>query len=179
MNTQQQAQPAPMVQELDNNEFSAKGFSLTFPGQDEWTVVTKDPYKVVMTKPGNNDYERYTIQALVVNLPGFKNDQEFMNFIKSRMKKNHNRSGTKMINQNVRLVEGQEKMCVQYNSQEKKTGKSKTVMLDMVSYTCHHPDREKAGVYMAYSKRYNSDSLIEDLTVKATELFSRLNFIEL
>ena len=52
-----------------------RGFSLSFPNQEEWTVVNEDEYKIVLTKQGESSDELYTIQALVVKLPDFKGDE--------------------------------------------------------------------------------------------------------
>lgn len=151
-----------------------KGFSLLFPGQDEWTVVKKNSYKIVMTKPGLTNDERYMIQVLVVKLPKFKSDKGFLKFIKNRMKKSQKQSGVKVLKRHAQLVEGQNSKCVQYKSKEQYPGKFKPVILEVMNFTCRHPDREKAGVYFAYSKQYSRGNGNKDFAVNAADLFSYL-----
>lgn len=152
-----------------------KGFSLSFPDQNEWTVINDKPYKIVMTKSGQAEKDRYMIQALVVKLPKFDNDEDFMDFITSRMEKSQSQSGTKVSEEHVQFVEGKTNKCVQYNSKEQRSKKSE--MLEVVSFTCRHPDRENAGVYLAYSKKYSQGNGDKDLGVKAAGLFNHMELV--
>ena len=152
-----------------------KGFSLSFPDQNEWTVVKDNPYKIVMTKPGQGKNDRYMIQALVVKLPKFNSDEDFMDFITNRMKKSQKQSGTNVTEENVQFVEGQNNKCVQYKSKEQRS--SKAEMLEVISFTCRHPDREKAGVYLAYSKKYSQGNDDKNFAVKAAGLFSHMELV--
>ena len=152
-----------------------KGFSLSFPDQNEWTVVKDNPYKIVMTKPGQGKNDRYMIQALVVKLPKFNSDEDFMDFITNRMKKSQKQSGTNVTEENVQFVEGQNNKCVQYKSKEQRS--SKAEMLEVISFTCRHPDREKAGVYLAYSKKYSPGHDDKNFAVKAAGLFSHMELV--
>jgi len=147
-----------------------KGFSLFFPNQNEWTVIKDNPYKIVMTKPGQEKNDRYMIQALVVKLPKFNSDKDFMDFITNRMKKSQKQSGTKVSNEKVQFVEGQNNKCVQYNSKEQRS--SKAEMLEVISFTCRHPDRENAGVYLAYSKKYTQGNDDKNFAANAADIFS-------
>ena len=146
--------PQLQPQAAPDMEIVQKGFSLLLPNQDDWKIVKKNDYKVVLSKQGLTNKERYTIQALVVKLPKFMNDQEFMKFVSKRMKKSQQQSDGKVIEQHAQLIEGEDKKCVQYNSKEQYSGKSKPVILETVNFTCRHSDRDYAGVYLAYSKKY-------------------------
>ena len=171
--------PEPMVQaspisspQMNDIGVIRKGFSLSLPNQDEWTVVKDKPYKVVMTKPGLNNNERYMIQALVVKLPKFKDDDDFMKFISRRMEKTQKQSGVEVIEKNTQLVESQNTMCVQYNSKEQHSGKSEPVMLELVNFTCRHTENEGAGVYLAYSKKYSQGNDDKNFGINAADIFS-------
>jgi len=152
-----------------------KGFSLSFPDQNEWTVINDNTYKIIMTKSGQAEKDRYMIQALVVKLPKFDNDEAFMNFITSRMEKSQSQSGTKVSEENVQFVEGKINKCVQYSSKEQ--GSKKAEMLEVVSFTCRHPDRENAGVYLAYSKKYSQGNGDKNIGAKAAGLFNHMELI--
>lgn len=168
-----QAQVEPIIyQQADDMEVVQKGFSLSFPNQDEWTVVKKEPYKVVMTKPDLTNNGRYTIQALVVKLPTFKDDQDFMKFISSRMKNSQKQSSVKVIEEHAKLVEGENEMCVQYNSKEQHPGKTKPVILEIINFTCRHTEKENVGVYLAYSNKYSQGKDDKNFAVNGVSLFS-------
>lgn len=170
-----QVQVTPEILQQSHSAKSAqKGFTLVFPNQDEWTVVKNNPFKIVMTKEGLVKGERYTIQALVVKLPNFSGDIDFMRFIKNRMKKSQKQSKVKVIKQQTQFVEGKSGKCVQYNSLEQHPGKSKPVMLEVASFTCRHTDRENAGVYLAYSKKYSQGHSDRDFNANAAGLFSHM-----
>ena len=167
--------PKPMAQAAPNSSAMGsiqKGFSLSFPTQNEWAVVKNDPYKMVMTKQGLAKDERYTIQALVVKLPKFKSDEDFMKFITNRMEQSQKQSGVKVIEQHAEFVEGQDNKCVQYNSKEEYPGKSKSMVLEVVNFTCRHTDKENAGVYLAYSKKYPEGSDDKNFSLNAQGIFS-------
>jgi len=152
-----------------------KGFSLSFPNQNEWTVIKDNPYKIVMTKSGQAEKDRYMIQALVVKLPKFDNDEDFMGFITNRMKQSQNQSDTKVSDEQIQFVEGKNNKCVQYKGKEQRS--SKAVMLEVVSFTCRHPDRENAGVYLAYSKKYSQGNGDKNLGAKAEGLFNHMELV--
>lgn len=153
-----------------------KGFLLSLPENEGWSVVKKSDYKVLLSKQGETG--GYTIQTLVVSLPTFEDENQFLDFIKDRMAKN--RKKHKVMEHDISLYTGNNELCVQYSSKEKrKSKKAKAVMLDVVSFTCRHPDNVNAGVYIALSKSYLPGSSNENLTEKAIELFNRLYFTEL
>ena len=152
-----------------------KGFSLSFPNQNEWTVIKDKPYKIVMTKSDLDKKDRYMIQALVVKLPNFDSDKDFMDYITNRMKKSQKQSGVKVSEEHVQFVEGKINKCVQYNSKEQ--GLNKSEMLEVVSFTCRHPERKYAGVYLAYSKKYSPGHGDKNFGMNAAGLFSHMELI--
>lgn len=181
------------VEAVESNsiEHVQKGFSLSIPKDNEWEVAKKTPYKVILSKPGMDKYEGYTIQALMVNLPNFESDDAFMEFMKSRMDKNNEVSGLKVLDQAINFVEGKPSSCIQYSSKGEdaktmqKAKTDNTLILEMVNYTCRHPFKEKVGIYVAYAKRYYQtaqsadQAQAENISDYATQLFSNLNFSDL
>ena len=160
------------------NDLMQKGFLLSLPENEDWTVVTKSEYKVFLSKRGSKAPENYTIQALVVSLPTFKDDNKFLDFIKKRMAKS--RKKTKVTSHNTSLYSGHSETCVQYTSKEKRNSKKgKALTLELVSFICRHPDNANAGVYLALSKSYTPGQSSENMVDSATELFNRLYFTEL
>jgi len=178
----QQASIAPAS---DSQEYVLRGFSLSIPASEGWTVVKQGQFDIVLSKQDNDKQERYAIQALVVELPEFKHDEEFLAYIESRMNANHDKSAPEMIEAKSRLVAGQGNMCVQSHSKQmnpsaagKKENASKSV-LELVNFTCRYPDKKNAGVYLAYSKRSSTVNADENLATQADKLFSKMSFRDL
>jgi hypothetical protein len=156
----------------DSMDLLQKGFLLSLPVADGWKVVKKSDYKVFLAKQGTNEGDQYTLQTVVVSLPSFENDEEFMDYIKHRMM----RDGS---TQETTLFTGHGDSCVENNSKEEKQEKGKTMILEMINFTCRHPDNKNAGVYLAYSKKYSPGNGDKDFAEKALELFNHLYFTEL
>jgi len=160
------------------NDLMQKGFLLSLPENEDWTVVNKSDYKVFLSKRGSKAAENYTIQALVVSLPTFEDDNQFLDFIRKRMAKS--RKKTKVMSHNTSLYSGHSETCIQYTSREKRNSKKGTALtLELVSFICRHPDNANAGVYLALSKSYPPGQSSEDMVDTAIELFNRLYFTEL
>lgn len=171
---------APKVQDPNSARMDLvhKGFLLSLPEIEGWSVVKKSDYKVFLSKPGARGNDGYTIQVLVVSLPTFENDDEFLAFIEKRMAESA--ANSKVTEQKVNLYTAGNKMCVQYKSKEARGETSGTkLMLETVSITCRHPDNKDAGVYLALSKSYIPESSDEDMSAKAVEIFNSLSFTEL
>ena len=153
-----------------------KGFLLSLSEADGWSVVKKTDYKVLLSK--QNESGGYTIQTLVVSLPLFEDDTQFLGFIENRMA--DTRKKHKVIEHNTAMYAGSNEICVQYTSKEERKSRSgEPLTLDVVSFTCRHPNNPEAGVYMALSKSYAPGSSDENMLETATELFNRLYFTEL
>lgn len=161
---------APQVME-DNNQ--QRGFSLSFPSKDDWNVEDESEFKLVLSKQGESDDQAYKIQTLVVRLPSFANDEGFVNYIKKRVKKSQKRSRNKIIEGEAQIILADDKKCVQYNSKEKPANES-PLLLELVSYTCIHTEKENTGVYFAYSKKHNEGNVEENILENAENIFNYL-----
>lgn len=171
--------PAKKVSLVEDKILGQKGFTLSLSELKGWIVTEEGPYKVVLSKQNPNKHERYTIQALVVKLPNFKDDDAFLSYIEESMAKNSDKSKLNIIEQQVNLTSGEGKRCVMYNSKEeptKKTSNKKSLVLGMVNFTCRHPDKKNAGVYLAYSKKAYRDNIDDNLITQAKNIFSQLKF---
>ena len=173
----------PVAMEIQ--QYDLRGFSLSIPASEGWNVAKKEPLKIVLAKESKEKQEHYAIQALVVELPEFKNDEEFLAYINSRMNSMNEKKAPGQVEVTSQLVVGQGEMCVQSHSRVKPsndatrqsvTGKG---LLELVNYTCRYPDRKNVGVYLAYSKRSAQASGDENLTVRADEVFNNMSFRDL
>lgn len=185
----QQAQaPQPVNVEpvaADNQEYVMRGFSLSVPASEGWNVAKQGPLNIVLAKQGKDAHERYAIQALVVELPEFKDDDEFKRYIETRMNMTRGKSAEKIVEIKSDLVAGQSAMCVQAHTKEMdvvNTAKAEPAsqgMLELVNFTCRYPDRKNVGIYLAYSKRSVAASADENIMAQANELFKKMNFRDL
>lgn len=167
----------------DNEEYVLRGFSLSIPASEGWNVVKKEPFKIVLSRQGKEQQELYAIQALVVELPEFSHDKEFVEYIESRMNTMRATSASEVIETKTSLVAGHGNMCVQSHSKEKKsagkTENAKQSILELINFTCRYPDKKNAGIYLAYSKRSSAVSTDDNLKSQANSLFDKMNFKDL
>lgn len=171
--------PAKKMSSVEEKVSGQKGFTLSFSELKDWDVTEESLYKIVLSKQNLSKHERYTIQALVVKLPSFKDDDAFLSYIEKSMAKNSNKSKLTIIEQQANLTSGEGKKCVRYNSKEeptKKASNKKSLVLDMVNFTCRHPDKKNAGVYLAYSKKAYKDNMDDNLITQAENIFTQLKF---
>lgn len=164
---------------------SHKGFNLVVPDESGWNVANESAYKVELAKRGEASGEVYTIQALLVRLPAFDTDEDFKDYVQKSMDAIDKKTKSQVIEQGSSLIPYNDSQCVQFNRKtEKIAGDSQAegsapMILEMVNFTCRHPLREDAGVYLAYAKRFQEGSEPEDLTAQALNLFYNLEFTDL
>ena len=158
---------------------SHKGFNLVVPDDSGWNVANETAYKVELTKRGEVSGEVYTIQALLVRLPSFDSDDDFKAYVEKSMDSIDKKTQSQLIEQGSSFIPYNDNQCVQFNRKTEKTAGAEPMLLEMVNFTCRHPLREDAGVYLAYARRFQEGSVEEDLTPQALNLFYNLEFTDL
>ncbi len=158
---------------------SHMGFNLVVPDDASWHIAKEDDYKVELAKRAEAGNEVYTIQALLVKLPSFESDDEFMQFIQSNVQSSDQKSRVQVVEQGANFIPYNENQCVQINRKLEKESSASAQILEIVNFTCRHPFKDDAGVYLAYAKRYQSNEQSEDLVPQALNLFYNLEFTEL
>jgi hypothetical protein len=162
-----------------------KGFTLVVPDETGWNVANESEYKVELAKRGEVSGEVYTIQALLVRLPAFDSDDDFKGYVEKSLDAIDQKTQSTVIEQGSSFIPYNDNQCVQFNRKTEKTvGASQEegaapMILEIVNFTCRHPLREDAGVYLAYAKRFQEGSAEEDLTPQALNLFYNLEFTDL
>ena len=157
---------------------SHKGFTLVVPDDKDWNVANETEYKVELAKRDEASSDVYTIQALLVRLPSFESDEDFKAYVEKSMDNIDQKTGSTLIGQGSNFIPYNDNQCVQINRQTEKSAEEGMV-LDMVNFTCRHPLREDAGVYLAYAKRTQQGAEAEDLVPQALNLFYNLEFTDL
>lgn len=164
---------------------SHKGFNLVVPDESGWNVANETAYKIELAKRGANPGEVYTIQALLVKLPPFNSDEDFKAFVQKSMEAIDKKTQSQVIEEGASLIPYNENQCVQFNRKTQKrpgaagSENAAPMVLEMVNFTCRHPFRNDAGVYLAYAKRFEEGRGEEDLTPQALNLFYNLQFTDL
>lgn len=177
--TPPESEPVEQVYVPSFKTLSHKGFKLVVPDDVSWKVANENEYKVELAKRGEATNEVYTIQALLVKLPSFASDDEFMSFIQSSMETSNQKSQTQVIEQGASFIPYNDLQCVQVNRKTEKPSATSPMVLKIVNFTCRHPFKDDAGVYLAYAKRYQDGESEEDLVPQALNLFYNLEFTEL
>lgn len=177
--TPPESEPVEQVYVPSFKTLSQRGFNLVVPDDASWKVANENEYKVELARRGEANNEVYTIQALLVKLPSFETDDEFMTFIQSSMDTSDQKSQAQVIEQGASFIPYNETQCVQINRKTEKQSATAPMVLEIVNFTCRHPFKDDAGVYLAYAKRYQNDGQEEDLVPQALNLFYNLEFTEL
>ena len=163
---------------------SHKGFTLVVPDDTGWNVAKETEYKVELAKRAEASDDVYTSQALLVRLPAFESDEDFKAYVEKSMNAIDQKTQSTIIDQGSNFIPYNDNQCVQINRKtEKSAGSSEEgaapMVLEMVNFTCRHPLREDAGVYLAYAKRSQAGGEEEDLVPQALNLFYNLEFTDL
>lgn len=158
---------------------SHKGFNLVVPDEAGWSVANETAYKVELSRRGEASGEIYTIQALLVRLPSFNSDDEFKAYVEKSMDAIDKKTKSQLVEQGSSFIPYDDNQCVQLNRTTEKTSGAEPMVLNMVNFTCRHPLREDAGVYLAYARRSQEGGDVEDLTPQALNLFYNLEFTDL
>lgn len=158
---------------------SHKGFNLVVPDETGWSVANETAYKVELSRRGEASGEIYTIQALLVRLPSFNSDDEFKAYVEKSMDAIDKKTKSQLVEQGSSFIPYDDNQCVQLNRTTEKTSGAEPMVLNMVNFTCRHPLRADAGVYLAYARRSQEGGDVEDLTPQALNLFYNLEFTDL
>ena len=177
--TSPESDPVEQVYVPTFKTMAHKGFNLVVPDDATWKVANENEYKVELAKRGEASNDVYTIQALLVKLPSFESDDEFMSFIQSSMDSSDQKSQIQVIEQGASFIPYNDNQCVQVSRKMEKQSVTSATVLKIVNFTCRHPYKDDAGVYLAYAKRYQGSEAEEDLVPQALNLFYNLEFTEL
>ncbi len=163
-----------------------EGFSFMPPNEKGWLVIKKGDDWVALARKGAAMDETYAIQAsLLMKLPEFKNDQEFLRFSRQAFNNDSDGGRFQILKHSDRLVQGKRGRCVKFYTQSKdkdpltRSKRKGYMILEIMGFTCLHPDDKKKGVLISHSKRYFPGQKTERITERSWELFRSLEFEKL
>ena len=145
-------------------------FTLLPPAEQGWLLANMSQYNLSLAKRGSTRDESYAIQVMLFQLPAFKDNNEFKEFVSMDIKKDTNKTRFKNIKSNSENVSINNLNCIKNiastedTQATKESNNTNNMILDAVSYTCQHPTVSRAAANISYSHRHypgNSDASLE------------------
>ena len=160
------------------------GFSISTPNESGWILAFRNEQILELVKRGTNRDETYAIEVMqMINLPGLKEDSDFLSFMSEELKKDTNQ--TRFVEQvhDVSTIETMNGKCIKFVSihedldAKKRTNNSASMLLEAFGLICRNPGDISNAVFLTYSNRYYSGNQDPSLSGKAATLFNSLKFI--
>lgn len=157
------AQPAPEPQDIQvpPGRLFQKGFSLMPPNEKGWQINQRSPYQLMLDKPGGGPDETLMIQALVIRLPPFKSNEEFVQQVKEVQVNDINLTRVSLMKYDLRPYAKKGRNCVRSHiaaedrgAFERSDNSGKKLMAEVVSLICAHPRNSQIGINVTYAHRY-------------------------
>ena len=171
--------------EAPSPSLALEGFSFSPPKAADWRQIQRTPHWVALARQGTVPDESYAVQAMLLRLPRFDNDEAFLAYSINAIDNDTDLGRFKMLYNDDRLVAGRHGSCVRYVLKARDSDpltasdRHTPMVLEIVSFICRHPDNPEFGVNLSYSKRYYPGGTVEDLMPDATGMFDSLRFTSL
>jgi len=165
---------------LPPKPISHPAFTLLPPAEQGWILANMSQYNLSLAKRGTARDESYAIQVMLLQLPTFKDNNEFKEFVSIGITKDTNKTRFKTINSNSEIISINNLNCIKNIASTEDTQATKTsnnpnhMILHAVSYTCQHPTISRAAANVSYSHRHyagNSDINLEKASTAIIESF--------
>lgn len=164
-----------------------KGYSLTPLNEKGWKIAQRNPYQLTLDKSGSDRVEALMIQALIIRLPPFRSNEEFIQQVKEVQVNNINLMRVSLLKYDLRPHLKKGRNCVRSHvaAEERgafeKSGNSvrsgKRVMTELVSLICAHPKNQQIGVNVTYAHRYYAGQKADPVFLeKAEKLIDSVKF---
>lgn len=157
-------------------------FTFEPPQKDNWTIAYRNNDQIHMVKNGNSLDETYAISITPLQLPSLNTKNEFIKYIKKEMNIYSDQTRFNTIKSDIKEYNERSDYCVNYHSiaedkkAVKKSNVKKSMILNIVSYICRHPNNKNIGISYGYSQRYYQGNQDKELAQKAIETFKQLKF---
>lgn len=155
-------------------------FTLLPPAEHGWILVNLSQYNLSLAKRGKARDESYAIQVMLLQLPSFKDDNEFKEFVTIGFNKDTDKTRFKTISTNSELITINNLNCIKNTASTedtqatKQSNNTENMILDVINYTCKHPTIKNAGANISYSHRHyirNTDATLESLSSNLIDNF--------
>lgn len=154
-----------------------KGFSIMPPNEKGWQINQRNPYQLMLDKPGIGPNESLMIQALITRLPPFRSNEEFAQQVKEVQASDINLARVALTKYDLRPYVKKGKNCVRTHiAAEERGGAEKKVMAEVVSLMCAHPRNKQIGINVTYAHRYYAGQKDPVFLEKAEKLLDSVKF---
>lgn len=160
-----------------------KGFSLIPLNEKGWKITQRNPYQLMLDKPGKNPDEEFVIQALIMKLPPFKSSEDFVQQVKEFQVNGINLTRVALLEYGLNRHMKTGKNCVRSHisaeepaASGRSSGKAEKMIAEAVSLTCAHPKNKQVGINVTYAYRYYPGKKDPVFLEKAGKLIDSLKF---
>ena len=157
-------------------------FTLLPPAENGWLMANMSQYNLSLAKRGKARDESYAIQVMLFQLPSFKDDNEFKDFVSIGVNKDTDKTRFKTISSNSEVVTVNKLNCIKNiastedTQATKQSRNSDNMILDVINYTCKHPTIMNAGANISYSHRHYVGNADSSLEILSRELITNFKF---
>lgn len=141
-----------------------------------------DIRKLALGKRGDNPDETFAIQAMMLRLPVFKTNEEFVRLTKEGQAEDTDPQRFKTIKHEVTAYPKKDTDCVKSymvaedHAPAKRSGKSGHMILEALTLICAHPENKNVGVSVTYSQRYYPEQSDPAFFEKAARVLDSVEF---
>lgn len=162
-----------------------KGFSLTPLNEKGWKITQRNPYQLMLNKPGKNPDEEFVIQALIMKLPPFKSSEALVQQVKHVQVNGINLTRVALLEYGLNRYMKTGKNCVRSHISAEEpaatrislsSGKAEKIIAEAVSLTCAHPKNKQVGINVTYAYRHYPGKKDPAFQEKAAKLIDSLKF---
>lgn len=168
----------------DQKTFAIDGVEFAAPGEPGWHRVTQTRYKFDVGKLGSDDYT-LGLSASLYKAPDPVAGKDWAEQVKEGEDANTSAPRFLTTLHDVEPVKlgaaacARSHMVVEDHAPHTHSGKQGTMILEVLSLNCRHPDDPKVGVDVAYSERYWPGEGDGEFMKKAEALLSSVQFTKL
>lgn len=168
----------------DQKTLAIDGVQFAAPGEPGWHVVTQTRYKLDLGKLGSDDYT-LGLSAGLYKAPGPVAGKDWAEQVKEG--EDANTSAPRFLT-TLHDVEpasvgtascARSHMVAEDHDPKTHSGKQGTMILEVLSLNCHHPDDPKVGVDVGYSQRYYPGEGDPEFMKKAAAILESVRFTKL
>lgn len=157
-------------------------FTLLPPAESGWVLANLSQYNLSLAKRGSADDETYAIQVMLFQLPTFKDDNEFKEFVTIGLNKDTKKTRFKTIKSSSEVITINKLNCIKNiattedTQATKQSSISDNMILDVINHTCKHPTVNNAGANISYSHRYYLGNADPELELVSSKLITDFKF---
>jgi len=170
------------ITEIDNILDHSIYYKFAPPKNEDWLIAYRDKSQTALAKSGGKEDETYALNIILFDLPKIDSKEAFLDYVKTGREKDTDSDRFDIINEKIAPYKKFGDFCISYHTvaidkkAKKRSKKKDSMILEMAGYVIRHPQNKNIGINFDYSHRYYKGDKDANLSVKASELFRRLEF---